>query len=177
VTKDPKVAIEGTVHSSGGEGIVRMKRRYATDVEDLWAAITQPERLARWYGNVEGDLNVGGEFTAFVHGSHWEGRGRIDVCRAPSRLEVTMWEAGGAPSIVTAEVTADGDGSVLVIERRGVPLDKAYAYGAGWHVHVEDLSAHLAGQDCEDFGPAWLARWDELGRTYREMAVVPLELT
>jgi len=55
-----------------------------------------------------------------------------------------------------------------------MPLDKIFAYGAGWQVHVEDLSAHLAGQDCADFGAPWLTRWDELAPSYREMTVVPL---
>lgn len=176
MTKDPETAIEGTLHSVDGEGVVRMKSRYATDVEDLWTAITDPARLSRWYANVVGDLRVGGEFTATVHGSQWDGRGRIDVCQPPRRLEVTMWEEGGAQSVVVAElVDDDGGGTVLVIERRDVPLDKAYAYGAGWQVHIEDLASHLAGHDCVDFGEAWLARWDELAETYRGMTAAPLE--
>jgi uncharacterized protein YndB with AHSA1/START domain len=48
--------------SADGTGVVRIQDRYDTDVEDLWAAITDPSRLARWYGQVEGDLVAGGEF-------------------------------------------------------------------------------------------------------------------
>jgi uncharacterized protein YndB with AHSA1/START domain len=175
MTENPGGAIEGTLHSVGGKGVVRMKSRYETDIDDLWSALTDPQRLARWYGKVEGDLRVGGEFTAAVFGSGWDGRGRIDVCVPPRKLEVTMWEEEGAEGVVAAELVTDGDDTILVIERRGIPLDAVYAYGAGWQAHVEDLGAHLAGQDCSDWpGDSW-PRWEELAPSYREMTVVPLE--
>jgi uncharacterized protein YndB with AHSA1/START domain len=175
MTENSGSAIEGTLYSDNGEGVVRMKGRYETDIADLWTALTNPERLARWYGKVDGDLRVGGEFTVTVFGSGWDGRGRIEVCDPPRKLEVTMWEEGEAEHLVAAELVVDGDHTILVIERRGIPLDMLYAYGAGWQAHVEDLAAHLAGKERPD-GPvdAW-SRWEELAPSYREMTVVPLE--
>jgi uncharacterized protein YndB with AHSA1/START domain len=175
MTEDRKSTIEGTMQSAQGRGVVRLQSRYDSDIEDLWAALTTPQRIARWYGKVEGDLRLGGHFTAFVHGSQWEGRGHIDECDPPRRLRVTTSEEGGPEEAVTAELAADGSQTLLTIEVRGIPLDKVFAYAAGWHVHVEDLSGHLAGQDCADFGAAWLARWDGLAQSYRAIAVVPLE--
>jgi uncharacterized protein YndB with AHSA1/START domain len=175
MTENPGVAIEGTLHSVGGKGVVRMKSRYETDIDDLWSALTDPQRLARWYGKVDGDLRVGGEFTATVFGSGWDGRGRIDVCVPPRKLEVTMWEEQGAEHVSTAELVTDGDHATLVLEVRGVPLDVVYAYGAGWQAHVENLGAHLAGQDSADWPSGSWPRWDELAPSYREMTVVPIE--
>jgi uncharacterized protein YndB with AHSA1/START domain len=175
MTQCPRTAIEATLHSVDGNGVVRMKSRYETDIDDLWSALTGPQRLMHWYGRVEGDLRVGGEFTAFVHGSQWEGRGRIDVCDPPRRLRVTMSEEGGPQTVVTAELVGDGGGTVLMIEVSGMPLDKLFAYGAGWQLHVEDLSAHVAGQHREDFGAIWFARWEELRPSYRDTTVVLLE--
>lgn len=83
MTNDRGTAVEGTLHSVDGQGLVRMKCRYLTGIDDMWSALTDPRRLARWYGNVEGDLHVGGEFTAKVTASGWDGRGRIDVCDPP----------------------------------------------------------------------------------------------
>jgi uncharacterized protein YndB with AHSA1/START domain len=174
MTEDDK-AIEGTLHSADGMGIVRMKARYETDIDDLWSALTDPQRLARWYGKVEGDLRVGGEFTAFVYGSEWDGRGQIDVCDPPRRLRLTKSEEAGPETVVTAELEADGDHTILVIEVRGIPLDKLYAFGAGWQVDVEHLVAHLAGQDYAELATTWLTRWDELAPSYSAMTVVPLE--
>lgn len=77
--------------------------------------------------------------------------------------------------MVTAELVSDGDHTVLVLEVRGLPLDKLYAYGAGWQTHVEDLAAHLPGQERPNWPATWGSRWDELAPSYREMAVLPLE--
>jgi uncharacterized protein YndB with AHSA1/START domain len=175
MTEIPRPAIEGTLHSVDGLGVVRMKSRYETDIDDLWSALTDPERLARWYGKVGGDLRVGGEFTATVFGSGWDGRGRIDVCVPPRKLEVTEWEEEGSEAGVTAELVTDGDATILIIERRAIPLDLLWAYGCGWQTHVEDLWAHLAGQERADWPSSWGTRFDELAPFYREMAVVPLE--
>ena len=52
----------GSLRSAAGKGIVRMEDRVSTDTGDLWSALTDPRRLARWIGDVEGDLRLGGEF-------------------------------------------------------------------------------------------------------------------
>ena len=41
-------------------GAVRVEDVYDTDIADLWSAITEPDRLARWIATVEGDLRIGG---------------------------------------------------------------------------------------------------------------------
>ena len=56
--------ILGSLRSADGEGIVRMEDRYDTEIDDLWSALTDPRRLARWLGEIEGDLRLGGEFRA-----------------------------------------------------------------------------------------------------------------
>lgn len=165
--------VDVELRSAGGTGIAVVKGRYATDPDDLWSAITEPDRLSRWYGKVEGDLRVGGRFRLFVHGTHWEGTGRVDECDPPRRLRLTMSEDGGAEGVVSAELVPDGSHTILVIRRSDVPLDRLFGYGAGWHVHAEDLGAHLARHDCEDFGAAWLQRWDQLADVYRDAPVAP----
>lgn len=166
--------VEASLKSRDGKGIVVMKSRYATDADDLWSAITEPDRLSRWYGKVQGELRLGGEFRLLVHGSQWEGRGRVDECDPPHRLRVTMAEEGGPEGVVTAELVPDGAHTILVIERFDVPLEHVFAYGAGWQVHVEDLGAYLSGHERDDWGAAWLERWDELADSYRRMPVAPL---
>src|ERR1700728_2084902 len=80
--------IVGTLRTADGKGVVRMEDRYDTGIDDLWSAFTDPGRLARWLGEFEGDLRLGGEFSArFADG--WEGTGRVDVCEPPRHLLVT----------------------------------------------------------------------------------------
>ena len=71
-----------------GKGVVSMEDRFDTDIDDLWSAMTDPGRLARWLGEVEGDLRLGGEFRARFFASGWEGTGRVEVCEPPRRLLV-----------------------------------------------------------------------------------------
>ena len=159
--------ILGSLRSVDGKGAVRMQDRYDTDVEDLWAALTDPERLARWIGEVEGDLRVGGEFRARFVTSGWEGTGRVEVCEPPHRWLVRTWDAeDGEEHTIEATLAPEGDQTVLVIEERGMPLDQLAAYGAGVQVHVEDLDAHVGGRERNETA----ARWAELLPAYQALA-------
>jgi uncharacterized protein YndB with AHSA1/START domain len=158
--------ILGSLRSADGKGIVRMQDRFDTDIDDLWSALTDPRRLARWLGEVEGDLRLGGEFRArFFDG--WEGTGRVEACEPPRRLLLqTMTPGQQREHVIEVTLTADGDQTILVWEERGMPLDQLAAYGAGIQVHVEDLAAHLAGRERCDGD----ARWNELLPAYQDLA-------
>jgi uncharacterized protein YndB with AHSA1/START domain len=168
--------ILGSLRSADGTGIVRIEDRYDSDIDDLWSALTDPRRLARWYGQAEGDLRPGGEFRLHLESDDWDGTGRVEACEPPRRLLVTTreadesWRKGrGAPpfdAAIEATLTADGDQTILVIEVRGMPLDKIAFYGAGWQIHAENLAAHLAGRERGDSE----ARWDELVPPYQHLA-------
>jgi len=60
--------ILGSLRSADDKGVVRMEDRYDTDIDDLWSALTDPGRLARWHGQVEGDLRPGGKFRVYIEG-------------------------------------------------------------------------------------------------------------
>jgi hypothetical protein len=49
-----------------------------------------------------------------------------------------------------ATLTAAGDQTILVIEVKGMPLDKIAFFGAGWQIHAENLAAHIAGGEPGD---------------------------
>ena len=116
--------ILGSLRSADGKGVVRMEDRFDTDADDLWSALTDPRRLARWLGAFEGDLRLGGEFRARFFSSGWEGTGRVDVCEPPRRLlVVTQGHNQSYEEVIEATLTADGDRTILVLEERGMPLD------------------------------------------------------
>jgi uncharacterized protein YndB with AHSA1/START domain len=166
-TADAGARILGSLRSADGAGVVRMEVRFDTAINDLWSALTDPRRLASWYGEVEGDLRLGGAFRAHVLSSGWEGAGRVKVCEPPRRLLVVKQNDRSSYELVT-EVTlaAEGDQTILVFEERGMPLDLLAAYGAGNQVHVEDLAAHLAGRERCDAD----TRWNELLPAYQTLA-------
>jgi uncharacterized protein YndB with AHSA1/START domain len=169
--------ILGSLCSADGKGVVRMEDRYDTDIDDLWTAITDPARLARWHGQVEGDLRPGGEFRVYIEANDIESTGRVEACEPPRRLLVTTSETDesyrkgqGVPPFdasLEATLTPDGDQTILIVEVRGMPLDKIAFYGAGWQIHAENLAAHLAGREPGDVE----ARWEELVPPYQKLAV------
>jgi uncharacterized protein YndB with AHSA1/START domain len=159
--------ILASLRAQDGRGIARMEDRFDTDINDLWSALIDPVRLARWYGQVEGDLRPGGDFRLLVHGSGWEGTGRVEACEPPQRLVVRTRELSQQfDTTLEATLTADGDQTILVIEAHGLPLDKLPFYGVGWQIHVEDLAAHIAGGERGDAE----ARWADLVPAYQDLA-------
>jgi len=157
--------IAGSLRAVDGKAVVRMEDRFDTDAGDLWSALTDPQRLARWIADVEGDLSLGGTFRARFTSS-WEGPGRVDVCEPPRRLLLTMCPGQDDQTVIEAELIPDGEQTRLIVEERGLPLDKAAAHGAGWQAHIEDLAAHLAHKPSTD----WRTRWLELIPAYRDLA-------
>ncbi len=168
--------ILGSLRSARGKGVVRIEDRFHTDIDDLWSALTDPARLARWHGQVEGDLRPGGEFRVYIEADDVESTGRVERCEPPRRLRVTTRETDdsyrkgqGVPpfdEVIEVTLTADGDQTILVIEIQGMPLDKIAFYGAGWQIHAENLATYLAGREPGDTE----ARWDELVPPYQDLA-------
>ncbi|HEX2587179.1 MAG TPA: SRPBCC domain-containing protein [Gaiellales bacterium] len=160
----------GSLRSADGMGVVRMEDRLDTRVADVWSALTDPGRLAGWYGEVEGDLRLGGEFHAHLPGAG-NRLGRVDTCEPPRRLALTMRDPDaqpGQPEQTAIDVTVDavGDQTNLVVEVRGMPLSLLAAYGVGVQMHVENLTDHIAGRSPDNSE----ARWEALLPAYRELA-------
>src|SRR4029453_4607335 len=73
---------------AGAAKVVTLTRSYPTDAEDVWDAITTPERGARWFLPVRGDLRLGGSYQLEGNAG-----GRIRACEPPRRLQLT-WNMG-----------------------------------------------------------------------------------
>ncbi len=108
---------------------VTVRRSYPTDPADLWDAITRPERLARWFSPVSGELREGGHFQIENNAG-----GEILACEPPTRLRTTF---GGPSSLVTVTLRPAGDATELVLDHT-VPLALAGSVagalfaGPGW---------------------------------------------
>jgi uncharacterized protein YndB with AHSA1/START domain len=171
--------ILGDLRSLDGVGVVRLTCRVDVAVDDLWSALTDPGRISGWYGHLEGDLQVGGEFRLNVDSSGWVGTGRVEVCETFSRLLVTTRESdatwqqdrGVEPFevVIEATLTADDEQAVLVIDVRGVPLEMVAFYGAGWQIHAEALAAYLDGRQPDS---DVRARFDDLVPHYQDLAAL-----
>ena len=93
-------AVDRSVSSLGRDGqpvrAVTLARRYSTTVEDLWDAVTNPERIPRWFLPIGGHLKPGGRYQLEGNAG-----GLITACERPSHLALT-WEFGEDVSWVDA---------------------------------------------------------------------------
>jgi uncharacterized protein YndB with AHSA1/START domain len=146
----------GLLRADGDTFAVRFERTYPTTPGDLWAAVTRPERVARWLARVDGDARPGGEVVLrFEDG---DTRLRVASCDPPRSLALE-WvhpEPHVAPSLVTAEVVPLPDGeSRLVLEHSRLTRTAAPGHAAGWHYYLDALAAE------RDPAGASLPGWDE----------------
>ncbi|WP_052667884.1 SRPBCC family protein [Nitriliruptor alkaliphilus] len=119
------------------------RRTYATDRADLWEAVTDPERLPRWFLPVSGELRPGGRYQLEGNAG-----GSIESCDAPTSFAVT-WEFGGQLSWLTVTLTPAADGTILELEHEA-PVDPEFwaqygpgAVGIGWDLALMGLGRHL----------------------------------
>jgi uncharacterized protein YndB with AHSA1/START domain len=130
-----------------------LSRRYDAPIDDVWDAVTDPERISRWFLPVTGDLKLGGRYQ-----TEGNAGGVIKVCEPPRRLGVT-WEMGETKESDFSEVElrlseVDG-GTEFTLEHVAV-VDPNFwnqfgpgAVGVGWDLALLGLGAYLRG---ESFG-------------------------
>jgi len=134
-------------------------RTYDTDIDDLWDALTNGERIPRWFLPVSGDLRQGGHFK-------FEGNagGEILRCEKPNLLSVT-WAGGPMVTWLTLHLTAKDGGAELRLEHTAEIGDGAFwdqfgpgAVGVGWDGGFMGLGLYLENPDTFG-GPAAGAAW------------------
>jgi uncharacterized protein YndB with AHSA1/START domain len=131
---------------------------YDTTIEDVWDAITNAERIPRWFLPVSGDLRLGGRYQ--LHGN---ASGQITGCEPPRSLDLT-WEFGGQVSWVQLRLTELSDGGTqLQLEHTAHVPDDLWnhygpgAVGVGWDLTMMGLAKHLSTGAAMDpkVGAAW----------------------
>jgi uncharacterized protein YndB with AHSA1/START domain len=127
--------------------IVTLSRRYDATADEVWAALTDPERIPRWFYPITGELKVGGSFQLEGNAG-----GEILRCDKPNRLEVTF---GGPDSIVDLRLSESTGGTTLEFTH-SVPLAMAGSgagalfVGPGWDGALMGLGIYLRGEAIGD---------------------------
>lgn len=133
-------------------------RVYPTSPDDLWDALTDPERIPRWFLPVSGDFRVGGHFAFEGNAS-----GDITTCEPPTHLAVT-WGMHGQVSWVDVTLAPEGAGTRLRLEHVAhVPEDMwdqfgPGAVGVGWEGALLGLDQYL-GPGTPTVDPTTAAAW------------------
>jgi uncharacterized protein YndB with AHSA1/START domain len=145
-------AIRREVGTTGEEVAVVVRRSYPAAVEDVWSALTEPDRIRRWFLPVKGDLRIGGQFQLEGNAG-----GEILECEPPVRFKVTF---GGPTSLVELRLEpGTEDGTTVLSLEHTVPIDLAgggagalYA-GPGWDLAFVALGAYFRGESPAEGDP------------------------
>jgi len=157
-------AVEREVGSGripAGEGrAVILRRTYEAPIDEVWDALTNPDRIGRWFLPISGDYRIGGHY-------QFEGNagGEILECARPNRLRATWAYGPGEPSEVEVRLASAGDDkTVFELEHTAVVPDEMWdqygpgAVGVGWDLTLLGLAWHLesGGTIGSKQGMAWL---------------------
>jgi uncharacterized protein YndB with AHSA1/START domain len=149
----------GTRTIDGDEAhVLAVTETYDGEVDEIWDAVTNPERIPRWFLPVSGDLAVGGRYK--LEGN---AEGEVLSCEPPRAFSAT-WEYGGDVSWVEVELSAAAAGRTS-LELRHIAKPSPHwaqfgpaAVGIGWDLGLHGLRLHLASGG-EQVDPAAVAAW------------------
>jgi uncharacterized protein YndB with AHSA1/START domain len=145
---DPQIsAVSRQVATTERDGreakVVTISQAYDTDVDDLWEACTTPDRLARWFAPVSGDLRLGGRYR--IEGN---AEGTVQRCDPPKSFSLT-WEFGGGVSWVEVHLSPEpGGGSRFELAHTAYVEEHWTQYGPGavglgYDMSLAALALHL----------------------------------
>ena len=146
-TRDHLGAVERSVSSLERDGqparAVTISRSYATTVEDLWDAVTNGQRIPRWFLPISGELEPGGHYQLEGNAG-----GEITACQLMSHFALT-WEFGDDVSWVEVSLSDEGAGSARLTLEHTAHLSEHWddygpgATGVGWELGLMGLAVHL----------------------------------
>ncbi|MGP1674516.1 MAG: SRPBCC family protein, partial [Candidatus Limnocylindrales bacterium] len=161
----------GSGRIAAGDGrAIRLRRTYDAPIEDVWDALTTPERIARWFLPISGDYRVGGRYQLEGNAG-----GEILTCDRPNKFRVT-WVYGDVidpASVSELEVRlapAGEESTTLELEHTAVVPDEVWAeygpgaVGIGWDQGLLGLSLYLRTGETVADPVAW--QLSDEGREY-----------
>ncbi|MFD1211345.1 SRPBCC domain-containing protein [Arthrobacter sp. GCM10027362] len=156
--------------ADGETYILRLSRLLAAPAEEVWDALTDPERVRLWFLPVSGDLRRGGSYQ--LEGS---AGGDILYCDPGRRFTLTF---GTPDNIVDVKLAADPRGGTRLDFENAAAfempeedyLDSIGDFAPGWETLLAALDLHLrgklpAGPRVED-----MELWQALAHIWRDLA-------
>ena len=133
-----------------------LKRRIEAAPAKVYAAWTDLEKLMRWFGSDQGptlhaetDLRAGGRFRIDFRMMDGQERSVSGAYRevVPDCKLVFSWNWAGLrerESLVTIDLAADGDGTLLTLTHQEILDDTVHDYRRGWIGALDKLEKLLA---------------------------------
>ncbi|TDW75022.1 SRPBCC family protein [Kribbella pratensis] len=161
-------AVQREVSRTGETVTVLMRRSYKAEPAEVWDALTDPDRMKRWFMPVSGTLEVGGSFQLEGNAG-----GEILECEPPKRFKVTF---GGPNSLLELRLLPGADASTeLELEHSMSEAPAPGGAGAlwvgpGWDGGLLGLALYVTGELPADADPTEMANSAEV-ISYNEQSV------
>ncbi len=165
----PRTAIPtGRCQDRDGTRFLVFERRFAAPIDDVWAAVTEPERLVRWIGTWTGDPASGEiAFRMTAEGDDVpEETILIDVCHEPTRLVMRSARPDDHELLWTwhLDLRESASGTTLTFAQEAVDPTLAESVGPGWDYYLDrmvaaETGADPAAVDFDDYYPALAAHY------------------
>ena len=138
----------GTIIEVDGRHVLTQVRTFDAPIEDVWAAVTEPDRLARWIGTWTGDPTQGSvDFRMLFEGDdHASEAMEIRVCEPPHRLHLTS-RAGEEVWLLELDLTHEDGVTTLTFAQPGITAQNAGGVGPGWDFYLDRLVDAETGAD------------------------------
>jgi uncharacterized protein YndB with AHSA1/START domain len=135
----------GRVVRVGDHLTLSIDRTFEAPIEDVWAAITEAERLDRWLGTWHGDPKEGRvRWRMTAEEGAEEHDMEIRECRPPHRLAVTSY-AGPYTWHLEADLVERDGVTTLTFSQTDVAPDEVPGMGPGWEYYLDRLVAVETG--------------------------------
>ena len=137
----------GEVTRLAAHAVIRFERHLPVPPPVVWVALTDPDFLSKWWGEVTLDLRLGGQFdvcwfNATPSGDRLTMHGKVTALDPPHLLETT----GDVHGILRWELSPELGGTMLVFTSTlDLPEEFRSRTLAGWHFHLMALRHALAG--------------------------------
>jgi uncharacterized protein YndB with AHSA1/START domain len=158
--------LDGTLRETNGGHELRFERHLKHPVEEVWAALTEPERLVAWLAQAEVELAPGGRVQLTWLNSPSVARGTVTAFDPPRLVEYSTDIHGR----LRWELQPEGHGCLLTFTCTLADNIKEHLARnlAGWHVHLDHLADALEGHTVD--WPRWtedyMGRWTEYHDRY-----------
>ena len=134
---------------SGHALMMMITRTIPHPIGEVWAALTDPDRLEQYVGRPEGDLRRGGNYE-LPDGT----RGSVLRCDPPRLLTLSVLRPGGHSAelelhLAAAESRTHIDLKYASVRKGFVLIDAAsgeWAAGPGWEFFLDSLADFLEGR-------------------------------
>ena len=149
----------GRVEVRDGEHVLVLTRTFHAPLEDVWAAVTEPDRLARWIGTWTGDPASGSvTWRMLFEGDDPGDEMTIRSCEPPHRLHVTS-RVGEELWRYDLDLSHADGVTTLSFAQPGIVPGLVGDVGPGWDYYLDRLVDAETGND-----PA-LRSWDDYAPT------------